>query len=77
MPVAHTADYYKNAVMEAHDVASVRFETEGLGRIAVTVLPAYLQQPVIDWLNGWAGRAVYIHFHPPSESVYAPQPPVP
>jgi hypothetical protein len=63
MPIAHTIDYYTEAVLAEHDVTSVHFEPGGFGKVAVTVLPLDLQQPVIDWLNSWGGRAAYLHFY--------------
>jgi hypothetical protein len=44
-------------------VADVHFETEGFGKVAVAALPLDLEQPVIDWLNSWGGRAAYLHFY--------------
>ena len=67
MPPLHTVDYYREAVLEHHDVYDVYFDTVGFGQISVSVLPLDSQQDVVDWLNAWGGRAAYLCFYPMDE----------
>ena len=64
MPTPHSINYYQEAVMEQHDIDLVDFTVQGLGQINVEVQPPECQQAVIDWLNDWKGRAIYLVFSP-------------